>query len=144
LLGPTVGVSAVLAICGLALWGAAVWLSWGGECPGAASGGKGLGKSVAVWPPAAECVDQHGNSFWHQALPWATWVVAILVAAAALILLMGLVVAIRDLLRPAPAVSAAPLSLLETSHAQQGLPQGRAGVRDEGEAAEPDPSAIAA
>jgi hypothetical protein len=141
LLGPTVGVSVVLAVCGLAVWGAALWFSWSGECPGAGSGGEGLGNGVAVWPPAAECVDRHGNAFWHQALPWATWVVVMLIAVAALTLLVGLIVAIRDLLRPSAASESPSLGVLEASYAHEGHP--RPPARDE-RGRERDPPAIAA
>ena len=73
-----------------------------------------------------------------------TWVSTILVAAAAVILLIGLVVAIRDLWRPAPAVSSRSLRLLEASYAHEGLPQEQSGSRDAARGAERDPPAIAA
>jgi hypothetical protein len=142
LLGPTVGMAVVLAFSALAVWGAALWFSWGGECPGSSAQSGSLDKGISVWPPAAECVDQQGNSFWHEALPWATWVAAMLVAAAAVILLTGLVVAIRDLRRPAPAVSP-HVALLEASFADDRR-GGPSRPREEAARAEREPPAIAA
>ena len=101
LLGPTVGSAVVLAVSALILWGIALWVSWGGSCPSSSSTGGGLDKGISVWPPAAQCTNAHGGAFWHEALPWATWVVGALIVAAAAVLLTGLIVAIRDLRRPA-------------------------------------------
>ena len=42
-----------------------------------------------------------------EALPWATWLIGALILAAAAVLLTGLIVAIRDLRRPAPAAGGA-------------------------------------
>ena len=102
LLGPTVGAAVLLGISAFILWAVALWLSWGGECPQPSARSGGLDKGIHVWPPAAQCVDQDGSAFWHQALPWA-WAVGVLIAAAAAILLIGLAVAIRDLRDPTPA-----------------------------------------
>jgi hypothetical protein len=144
LLGPTVGVAVVLAVSALIVWAVALWVSWGGECPGPSAQSGGLDKGIAVWPPAAQCVDQHGNAFWHEALPWAPWVVGILIAAAAAILLTGLVVAIRDLRRPAPAALPDSLALLETQFPHHGPPGDPPPSREEAGRAERDPPAVAA
>ncbi len=142
LLGPTVGAAVAVAAGALVLWGVALWLSWGGDCPAAGAGG-GLDKGLSVWPPAGQCLDRHGDPFWHQALPWAPWAIGALLASAAAILLTGLVVAIRDLRRP---VSAAPRAhpLLGGS-VPAGDPAGaRRRHREEASGAERDPPAMAA
>src|SRR5206468_508992 len=95
LLGPTVGSAAVLAVCALVLWGVALWVSWGGSCPNSSATTGGLDKGISVWPPAAQCTNANGGTFWHQALPWATWVIGALILIAAAVLLTGLIVAIR-------------------------------------------------
>jgi hypothetical protein len=143
-LGPTVGVAVVLAVSALSLWGVALWLSWGGDCPGAGSQNAGLGRGVSAWPPAAQCLDSQGNAFWHQALPWATWVVGLLIAAAAAVLLTGLIVAIRDLRRPVPAASPRAGSLRWASFPPGGPDDGRPLAVDEAADAERDPPAMAA
>jgi hypothetical protein len=144
LLGPTVGTAVVLATAALLTWGAALWVSWGGDCPGPGTKGGALGKGIQAWPPAAQCVDQHGNSFWHQSLPWAPWVVGMFVAAAAAILLTGLVAAIRDLRRPVPVTSPHSPALLEARFAPRGNPDNRPQARGEAADAERGPPAIAA
>ena len=108
LLGPTVGSAVVLAISALVLWGVALWVSWGGSCPTAGQTTGGLDKGISVWPPAAQCTNAHGGTFWHQALPWATWMIGALILAAAAVLLTGLIVSIRDLSRPTPAAEGPP------------------------------------
>lgn len=144
LLGPTVGAAVVVATGAFILWGVAIWLSWGGDCPGSGAGGGGLEKGIAVWPPAAQCLDRQGDPFWHQALPWAPWVIGVLITAAAAILLTGLVVAIRDLRRPAPVSSARALPLLEASFPSGGPAGGHRERHDDARGAERDPPAMAA
>jgi hypothetical protein len=144
LLGPTVGAAAVLAISAFVVWAVALWASWGGGCPQPDPSGGGLDKSISVWPPAAQCVDRHDGAFWHQALPWAPWLIGVLIAAAAAILLVGLIVAIRDLRRPAPAATRLPLTLMETSVPQGGPAGGHPPTRGDAEADERDSSAMAA
>ena len=143
LLGPTVGAAVLLGVSALIVWAVALWLSWGGECPNPSAQG-GLGKGIHVWPPAAQCVDHHGNAFWHQALPWAPWVVGVLIAAAAAILLTGLAVAIRDLRHPTPAAPPRSLPALEASYAHGGPPADPPAVRGDAARDERDPPAIAA
>lgn len=123
LLGPTVGSAVVLAIAGLIVWGVALWVSWGGSCPGSSPTDGGLDKGISVWPPAAQCTNAHGGTFWHEALPWAPWVVGALILAAAAVLLTGLIVAIRDLRRPAP-VSAMPSTFRSYASAPHHGPTG--------------------
>jgi hypothetical protein len=142
-LGPTVGVAVVLAVSALSLWGVALWLSWGGDCPGAGSQNAGLGRGVSAWPPAAQCLDSQGDAFWHEALPWATWVIGVLIAAAAAVLLTGLIVAIRDLRRPAAVASPRALGLRQAPFPQGGPGDGHRLAADEA-AAERDPPAMAA
>ena len=144
LLGPTVGAAVLLGVSAVILWGVALWLSWGGECPNPSAQSGGLGKGVHVWPPAAQCVDHHGDTFWHQALPWAPWVVGVLVAAAAAILLTGLAVAIRDLRSPAPAAPPRSLPLMEASYAYGGPPTDPPAASGDDERDERDPPAMAA
>ena len=104
----------MLAGAALILWAVALWASWGGDCPASARLDEGLDRGIAVWPPAAECPGGgSGATLWHQALPWAPWVIGVLIAAAATILLIGLVVTIRDLRRPALATTPGALSVLE-------------------------------
>jgi len=141
LLGPTVGVAVFLAVSALIVWGVALWFSWGGECPSPSAQSEGLSKGADVWPPAARCIDPQGNAFWHQALPWAPWVIGFLVIGAAAILLTGLLVAIRDLRRPAPVAVPRSLELLQASFPGD-RPSG--GEHAEAAPAERDPSAIAA
>jgi hypothetical protein len=143
LLGPTVGAAVVLAVCALVLWGIALWVSWGGECPQASQLNGGLDKGISVWPPAAECTDSQGGTFWHEALPWAPWLIGSLVIAAASVLLTGLVVAIRDLRRPAPAATPSAVALFEAP-LPQGGPAGDSPTRGDLEADERDPTAMAA
>jgi len=143
-LGPTVGAAVVVATGAFILWGVAIWFSWGGECPAAGSRGGALDKGMSVWPPAGECLDRHGDSYWHQVLPWAPWVIGVLIVAAAAILLAGLVVAIRDLRRPAPTASPQALTLLEASFPSGGPIGGRPAARDDTDTAERDPPAMAA
>jgi hypothetical protein len=143
LLGPTVVAAAVLAVFALVLWAVALWVSWGGECPNSSPRSGGLDKGISVWPPAARCLDPHGNSFWHQALPWAPWAIGVLVLAAAAILLTGLVVAIRDLRRPAavgPPRSLATLGALPPAQP----PRGQHCASKEAASADRDPPAMAA
>jgi hypothetical protein len=144
LLGPTVGAAVVLATAALIAWGVALWVSWGADCPAPGARGGGLGKGIQAWPPAAQCVDQSGNSFWHQPLPWAPWVVGILVAAAAAILLTGLVAAIRDLRRSVPATSPRSPTLLQARIAPHGKLGNGPRARGEAADAESGPPAIAA
>jgi len=144
LLGPTVGAAVVLATAALVAWGVALWFSWGGDCPAPGTKGGRLGDGVQAWPPAVQCTDQHGNAFWHQSLPWAPWVVGILVAAAAAILLTGLVAAIRDLRRSVPAASPHSPGLLEVRFTPDGNPGNRPRARDEATDAEREPPAMAA
>ena len=144
LLGPTVGAAALFGVSALILWAVALWSSWGGECPSPGAQSGGLAKGIHVWPPAAQCVDHHGNAFWHQALPWAPWVVGVLVAAASAILLTGLAVAIRDLRRPTPAAPSRSLPALEASYAYGGPPADPPAARGDAVRDERDPPAIAA
>jgi hypothetical protein len=143
LLGPAVAVAVVLAVLALILWGAALWVSWGGGCPNPSAGGGGLDKGIAVWPPAAQCLDAHGNPFWHQALPWAPWAIGVLVMTASATLLTGLVVAIRDLRRiGAPGTPRSVTTLGALPPGQP--PHGRRQAPEEAASAERDPPAIAA
>jgi len=144
LLGPTVGLAVVLAISALVLWGVALWVSWGGSCPNASQTTGGLDKGISVWPPAAQCTNAHGGTFWHEALPWATWVIGALILAAAAVLLTGLIVAIRDLRRPAPAAGGASLGRLEAAPPYGGAPDGSRASRHEVDLDEDDGRAIAA
>ena len=143
LLGPTVGAAAVLAVAALILWAIALWVSWGGECPQASQLNGGLDKGISVWPPAAECNDAKGGAFWHEALPWAPWLIGALVIAAGSVLLTGLVVAIRDLRRPAPAATPSAVALFEAPLPHDG-PAGDPPSGGDLEAEERDPRAMAA
>jgi hypothetical protein len=134
----------VLAVSALILWAVALWVSWGGECPQPSQANAGLDKGISMWPPAAQCVDQGNATFWHQALPWAPWVIGVLVLAAATILLIGLVVAIRDLRRPAPAASPHAVSLVEATIPGGGPAGGHPSARGDLGADERDPPAMAA
>jgi hypothetical protein len=122
LLGPTVGSAVVLAVFAFVLWGVALWASWGGSCPNSEASA-GLDKGISAWPPAAQCANPHGGTFWHEALPWATWVIGGLIMIAAAILRTGLIVAIRDLRRPAQ-VAAAPTAPLRDASLPGGGPSG--------------------
>jgi hypothetical protein len=133
----------VFAAGALILWAVALWVSWGGECPTPSPRDGGLDKGISVWPPAAQCLDRSGDPFWHQALPWATWIIAVLIAAAAAILLAGLVAAIRDLRRPAEPASPRAIRLPEPSFGHPG-PVGDRPTRDDASRAERDPPAMAA
>jgi len=143
LLGPTVGLAVVLTISALILWGVALWVSWGGSCPNASQTTGGLDKGISAWPPAAQCANAHGGTFWHEALPSATWLIGALILAAAAVLLTGLIVAIRDLRRPAPARRAS-LGRLEAAPPYGGAPDGSRASRHEVDADEDDGRAIAA
>jgi len=143
LLGPTVGLAVVLTISALVLWGVALWVSWGGSCPNASQTMGGLDKGISAWPPAAQCTNAHGGTFWHEALPRATWLIGALILAAAAVLLTGLIVAIRDLRRPAPARRAS-LGRLEAAPPYGGAPDGSRASRHEVDADEDDGRAIAA
>jgi hypothetical protein len=134
----------VVATGALILWGVALWFSWGGECPAPGSSSGGLDKGISVWPPAAQCLDRQGEPFWHEALPWATWVIGVLIVAAAAILLTGLIVAIRDLRRHAPIASAQSVAFLEASLPPGGPVGGQRAARDQAASAERDPPAMAA
>jgi len=144
LLGPTVGVAVVVAAGALILWGVAIWLSWGGDCPTSGAGGGGLEKGISVWPPAAQCLDQQADPFWHQALPWAPWVIGALVLAAGAILLTGLLVAIRDLRRPVAVPSGHPVSAVETWPSSGGPSGSQAYARADTASTDRDPPAMAA
>jgi hypothetical protein len=143
LLGPTVGSAVVLGVSALVLWGIALWVSWGGSCPDSAHTVGGLDKGISVWPPAAQCPNGHGGAFWHQALPWATWLIGALVLAAAAVLLTGLIVSIRDLRRPAPAAEGLDGGGLEAAPPYGGGPDGD-GTWRELDAEEDDGRAMAA
>jgi hypothetical protein len=142
LLGPTVGAAAVLALCALVLWGVALWVSWGGSCPNSGKTTGGLDKGISVWPPAAQCTNASGGSFWHQALPWATWVIGALILVAAAVLLTGLIVAIRDLSRTSPAAEGPVPPRLEAS--PNGGPPRGAPARHEIDSEEAERRAMAA
>ena len=144
MLGPTVGAAVVLGVLALILWAVALWVSWGGECPEPSVQDGGLDKGAAVWPPAAQCVHPNGTTFWHQALPWATWAIGALVVAAAAILLTGLVAAIRDLWRPAPAIPQRSLAFLEASLPDRDPAGGAPASREEPASSEREPPAMAA
>src|SRR4051812_2360149 len=105
LLGPTVGSAVVLAVFAFVLWGVSLWVSWGGSCPNSEASA-GLDKGISVWPPAAQCANPHGGTFWHEALPWATWVIGGLIVIAAALLPTGPIVAIPDLPPPPPGAAA--------------------------------------
>jgi hypothetical protein len=143
LLGPTVGSAAVLAVCAFVLWGVALWVSWGGSCPSSGQTTGGLNKGISVWPPAAQCTNAHGGTFWHQALPWATWMIGALILVAAAVLLTGLIVAIRDLSRKAPAAEGQQLRSQPTPSPYGGPPRG-ASARHEIDAQEAERRAMAA
>jgi hypothetical protein len=89
-------------------------------------------------------VDRQDGTFWHQALPWAPWLIGVLIAASAAILLVGLIVAIRDLRRPAPAAMPEALTLMETSVPHGDPTGGGSPTRGDMEADERDSSAMAA
>jgi hypothetical protein len=144
LLGPTVGAAVLFGVSALVLWAVALWLSWGGECPNPSAQSGGLAKGIHVWPPAAQCVDHHGNAFWHEALPWAPWVVGVLIAAAAAILLIGLAVAIRDLRSPTRTAQGRSLPALEASYAYGGPAADPSAARSDADRDEGDPPAMAA
>jgi hypothetical protein len=93
---------------------------------------------VSVWPPSAQCTDHGGGTFWHQALPWAPWIIGILVLAAAAILLTGLVATIRDLRRPAPEPQLGTVSVLEAPLPGRGPAGGHPSARPDAEADERD------
>jgi len=131
LLGPTVGSAVVLAVSAFILWGLALWLSWGGSCPNSGETSGGLDKGISVWPPAAQCTNPHGGTFWHEALPWATWLIGALILAAAVVLLTGLIVAIRDLRRPVPATHRAAMPLLRPTGPYAGPPDGHTMAPDQ-------------
>jgi hypothetical protein len=133
----------VLTISALILWGVALWVSWGGSCPNASQTTGGLDKGISAWPPAAQCTNAHGGTFWHEALPSATWLIGALILAAAAVLLTGLIVAIRDLRRPAPARRAS-LGRLEAAPPYGGAPDGSRASPHEVDADEDDGRAIAA
>jgi hypothetical protein len=130
----------VFAFLAFALWAAALWTSWGGSCPQPSPQSSGLDKGISVWPPAAQCIDKQGDPFWHQALPWAPWVIGVLILSAGAVLLAGLIVAIRDLRRPAPVAAGSAMRLLETSSTGGGPSGGRQDLEDD----EQDRSAMAA
>jgi len=134
----------VLAVSALALWGIALWVSWGGSCPNSGQPTGGLDKGISVWPPAAQCTNAHGGTFWHEALPWATWVVGALVLAAAAVLLTGLIVAIRDLRRPVPAAEGAGERWIEAASPYGGTPDGHRAARQARDAEEGERRAMAA
>ena len=134
----------MLAAGALILWGIALWASWGGSCPQPNAGDGGLDKGVSVWPPAAECVDRHGGAFWHQALPWAPWLIGALIATAAVVLLIGLAVAIRDLRRPATGALAETVSAREAWVTDRGPGGDLPPTRGEVQADEREPPAMAA
>jgi hypothetical protein len=144
LLGPTVGAAVLLAVCAFVLWGVALWVSWGGSCPNGNSTSGGLDKGISVWPPAAQCTNAHGGTFWHEALPWATWAIGALVLAAAAVLLTGLIVAIRDLSRPARAAESPVLSRLEAQPPYGATPDGYPSARDSADADDAERRAMAA
>jgi hypothetical protein len=144
LLGPTVGSAVVLAVCALVVWGIALWVSWGGSCPNASQTTGGLDKGISVWPPAAQCTNAHGGTFWHEALPWATWLIGALILAAAAVLLTGLIVAIRDLVRPSPAAETARPRRLESIPPDAGGPDGNPEAGRETKAEEAERRAMAA
>jgi len=121
-----------MAISAFVLWGVALWVSWGGSCPNASQTTGGLDKGISVWPPAAQCTNAHGGTFWHQALPWATWLVGALILAAAAVLLTGLIVAIRDLRRPAPSPERASLRRFEAAAPHGGAPDGHPAAHEVG------------
>jgi hypothetical protein len=126
------------------LWGIALWLSWGGSCPNSAHTTGGLEKGISVWPPAAQCPTSHGGTFWHEALPWATWLIGALVLVGAAVLLTGLVVSIRDLRRPAPAAESMGLRQVEPAPPYGDGPDGHRAAWQEAEAEEDDGRAVAA
>jgi hypothetical protein len=142
LLGPTVGSAVVLTAGALVLWGVALWVSWGGSCPSSSKTTSGLDKGISVWPPAAQCSDAHGGTFWHEALPWATWAIGALILAAAAVLLTGLIVAIRDLSRPVAEDAGMPQ--LEASSPYGGPPGGHPAASHDPDADEAERRAMAA
>jgi hypothetical protein len=145
LLGPTVAAAVVFAVFALMLWGAALWVSWASDCPRGFRLNEGLDQSIRVWPPAAECTGGTGDAtFWHEALPWATWLIGALVVVAAAILLFGLMVAIRDLRRPTPSSASSFPPLPETSLPRGGPAGGNSPMRRDVNADERDSSAMAA
>jgi hypothetical protein len=144
LLGPTVGSAVVLAVSALILWGVSLWVSWAGDCPGGSKLDEGLDRGITVWPPAAACSGGGGTTFWHQALPWAPWVIGFLVTGAAAILLTGLIVTIRDLRRPTPATTPGPIPVLERPLPDRGPSGGHPYPHGDVEADGRDHSAMAA
>jgi hypothetical protein len=129
------------------VWAVAVVTTWAGGCPNAAPQDlTGLDRGISTWPPGAQCATTPTSHevFTHQALPWAPWAVTTLIVAAAAVLLIGLLAAIRELRTASgpdasPAV-AAELSASDAEWYRQGPPVDAAG----GDRRERDPPAIAA
>jgi len=134
----------VLAVAAFVLWGIALWVSWGGSCPNSAHTTGGLDKGISLWPPAAQCPTGHGGTFWHEALPWATWLIGALILAAAVVLLTGLVASIRDLRRPAPVAEGTGLRQVGPAPPSGGGPEGDRAAWQEGDSDEDDGRAMAA
>jgi hypothetical protein len=144
-LGPTVGSAVVLGVAALILWGVALWVSWGGSCPSSSkTTGGGLDKGISVWPPAAQCTNAHGGTFWHEALPWATWVIGTLIVAGAAVLLIGLLVSIRDLTRPAQPADQPTLRRVQASPPYGATPDGHPAASPALDAEEAERRAMAA
>ena len=115
LLGPAIGASGLLAFTGLVIWAVAVVTTWAGGCPNAdLQDPNGLDRGISTWPPGAQCgtTPNSHEVFTHQALPWASWAVTTLMVAAAAVLLVGLLAAIREL-RTARDPDASPAVMAE-------------------------------
>jgi hypothetical protein len=87
----------VLAVAALVVWLLAISASWLAGCPGAASAG--LEQGASAWPPGAQCLadGQGAGSHVYEALPWAKAAIVALLALAVIVLVAGLVGAVRGL-----------------------------------------------
>lgn len=99
-LGRGIVASGLLAAGALVLWLIAISASWLSGCPeGSGTASAGLEQSASPWPPGAQCLAEAPASglYVHEALPWAEVAIVGLLAAAVIVLVAGVVGAIRGL-----------------------------------------------
>jgi hypothetical protein len=99
-LGRGIVAGGLLAAAALLLWLTAICASWLSGCPeGSGTASAGLEQSASAWPPGAQCLAEAPASglYVHEALPWVKAAIVGLLAAAVIVLVAGVVGAIRGL-----------------------------------------------
>jgi hypothetical protein len=100
-LGKAIGASVALLMTTVALYGIALLIAHGAECPGRGYEPTGLDKPISPWPPGAECSPSTSPGTHHglaieEPIPWLKWAIVWFGLGAPVVLMTGIVAEIRD------------------------------------------------